>query len=346
MAQRRRKPVTIADESSQSSLRATLNWYFSKVYGRLEGPGTLPFYCDSRRVGVFAVEPGELAAGEPATLFKLFVCLAMYQARRDIVIMRQQAAMSRPAAKPLLSVPTLRSLVRKNRCMHLNSAASFDAGCSVYKRAGNVDCDCRPGVQCHVKDATVLLNRMGDMGKLPTSAWLHVWDSGGIATLLREIQLGERNPQRRAELLVNRFARIYRVGEKLATMFVSALSTPALAPGLTPWFPAVDGNELVIIDTNVARAVALLKGPTMTATYAQRVQWIRGQAHAIDLRDFDRRLPRFSPRVVQQALYAFCSKSNRLVQGTACPTNDDICAACVSELCPFAPASRQYPGQP
>ena len=55
--------------------------------GRIE---SVPFYCDSTRIGAFAVEPDELGAGTDAALFRLFVALSMYQALRDVVIMRQQ----------------------------------------------------------------------------------------------------------------------------------------------------------------------------------------------------------------------------------------------------------------
>lgn len=144
----------------------------------------------------------------------------------------------------------------------------------------------------------------------------------------------ESDPHLRAGLLVEQLARAYRVGVKLATMFVSALSTSALAPGLTPWFPAVDGNALVIVDTNVAQAVEQLRGPGV-GTYESCAHWIREHARAIDLRRYDLELPRFSPRLVQQALYAFCSKSNRLAQGTHCTLDARRCGACVPSLCPF-----------
>ena len=102
-----------------------------------------------------------------------------------------------------------------------------------------------------MKEATVVFNRMGDMGKLPTSAWLRLWKDGSVRDMLAYVCREEPSPTKRATLLVERFSRVHRVGRKLATMFVSALSTPALAPGLTPWFPMVDGNDLVVIDTNV-----------------------------------------------------------------------------------------------
>jgi len=328
--------ISLATHDSVSlALRATLAWYFSRVYGRLEGPGTLPFYCDPARVGYFAVSPAALAAGDSATLFRLFVSLAMFQARRDVLIMRQQARMSRDETRYLLSPSVIGRLAARSHCDLFDSAERFDSGCRVQKDGALVDCSYLPGAPCHVKDATVLLNRMGDMGKLPTSAWLHAWKGGLLKRLLKQVIADESEPQARAALLVGHFAKVYRVGVKLATMFVSALSTPALAPGLTPWFPAVDGNALVVVDTNVARAVDRLRKGEGLTTYEARANWIREQARKLDLREFASGAGSYSPRLVQQALYSFCSKSNREAQGHGCPAGGPGCRQCVPVLCPF-----------
>src|SRR5204862_5307538 len=130
--------------------------------------------------------------------------------------------------------------------------------------------------------------------KLPTAAWLLFWKNGGIHRVLDEVQRGEPSPVRRAVALVRRFGEVHRVGRKLATMFVSALSTPALAPGLTPWFPVIDGNELVVVDTNVARAVDALCAPGAPKSYDARERWVREQAAKIDLRMFQPELPAYS----------------------------------------------------
>jgi hypothetical protein len=191
-----------------------------------------------------------------------------------------------------------------------------------------------------VKNATVAFNRMGDMGKLPTSAWLHLWKGDGLRDLLYQVLDKERQPTRRAAIMVERLARVHRVGQKLATMYVSALSTPALAPGLTPWFPEIDGNQLVVIDTNVARAVDTLRGAGAPRSYAARERWVRERAAELDLRQFHRGLPRYSPRLVQQAVYAFCSKSNRVASADDCAVRDVACASCAPSLCPFAPSAK------
>ena len=316
------------------ALLAVIDWYSRQPFGYLQGPGKLPFYCDQSRVGAFAIAPEELAVGPDSALFRLFIMLSMYQALRDVVIMRQQREFS-SSLRVIADAGFVEHSIAEHPCTALLSAEGFEESCDVSKDGKKVDCGTCPGVACHVKDATVAFNRMGDMGKLPTSAWLRLWKPGGLKSVLTEVCNQETSPLRRADILVERFGQVHRVGRKLATMFVSALSTPALAPGLTPWFPEIDGNELVVIDTNVARAVDALRGPDATKTYHARAQWVREQAAQIDLRAFRADLPSYSPRLIQQALYVFCSKSNRVAQGDSCAVLTTPCSGCAPSLCPF-----------
>jgi hypothetical protein len=319
-----------ADASLQVAFR-----YFVRVVDHAP-ERWLPFYCDPQRVGAFAVTPDELAAGGDAAVFRLFVTLSMYQALRDVLIMRQQRSLPRASMRVVGDLGFVQRAIGKHECRMLLSAEAFEDGCDVSKLGDSVDCGTCPRVRCHVKDATVTFNRMGDMGKLPTSAWLRLWKDGGMRNVLADVCREEASPTKRAALLVERFARVHRVGRKLATMFVSALSTPALAPGLTPWFPDIDGSELVVVDTNVARAVDALRAPGEAKTYAARERWLCEQAAYLDLREFRPDLPRYSPRLVQQALYAFCSKSNRTAGGDACAGRATPCANCAPTICPFA----------
>lgn len=322
--------------SATSEINAIVAWYFGKVYGRREGPGILPYYCDASRVGRFAVSPAALAAGKPAAVFHLLVTMGMYQARRDVLVMELQRRMPGGAVAELRSPATLRRLIRLSRCPHLTCAAGFDAGCDIHGSGLRVTCSSQPRLPCHVKRASERLRRMADMGKFPTSAWLHFWADNEFRRGLTDVFSLPIASTARAELLVRSFCGIYRVGRKLATMFVSALSTPSLAPGLTPWFPSVDGSELVVVDTNVARVVDVLARGSVPRTYQQRDGWIRTQARKIDLRAFRRDLPRYSPRLVQQAFFAFRSRSNRVANGTDCCA-DGSCADCAPRACPFSP---------
>ena len=315
--------------------KAVARWYFNQ--GPVEG---VPFYCDRTRIGAFALDPERLAEGDDAAVFQLFVTLSMYQALRDVVIARQQRSLPRASMRVVADAAFLKRSVTRHACPALRSIEAFDAGCDVAKDGDAVDCGTCPGTACHVKEATRVFNRMGDMGKLPTSAWLRLWRGRGLRALLDDVCSSEPSAARRAELLVERFAAVHRVGRKLATMFVSALSTPALAPGLTPWFPEIDGNDLVVVDTNVARAVDALREPGASKTYDARATWVREQAAQLDLREFRTDLPAYSPRLVQEALYMFCSKSNRVARGDACASRTAPCAACAPSLCPFAGASE------
>ena len=324
------------DLDAADQLLAAVSWYFRTVYREAEGPGVLPFYCDRRKVGHFAVEAEALGAGHEDALFRLFVALAMFQARRDVVIMDQQRRLSAHAAVTLTSVAYIAREVGGNRCAHLASAAAFDEQCSVQKRGPSIDCDDHPGLKCHVKDATAAFNRMGDMGKLPTSAWLRAWACGRWAGLHAEVLAADADPAARAELMVTALSQVHRVGRKLATMFVSALSVPALAPGLTPWFPEIDGNQLIVVDTHVARAVDALRGGAAPRTYTSREAWLRKRALAFDLRTHAEDVPRYSPRLVQQALYWFCSRSNRTARSDVCAApRTQRCTRCAPLLCPF-----------
>jgi len=249
---------------------------------------------------------------------------------------RAQRSMASAETVVLTSPTRLRRLLDATDCEHLDSAASFDSDCDVSKVSGVVDCNSHPGTQCPVKSATNSLRRMGDSGKLPTSAWLHLWKSGRLYRSVADVCGLEANPARRADLLVARFAQVHRFGRKLATLFVTTLSTPALAPGLTPWFPSVDGSSLVVLDTHVGRAIDVLRSPHDHHTYEARSQWLTKQATRIDLREFSANAPSHSPRLIQQSLYAFGSRSNRTARHDPCAGRRTPCATCVRCLCPFA----------
>jgi len=310
-----------------ASIRTIARWYRETVYRKFEGPGTRPFYCDPARVGHFAVDPAALGRGEAAALFRLFVVLAMYQSRRDVDIMRRQRETGARDAANLATPSTLGRRISEGRCELLRSAEAFDAGCSVKRvfPSGRATCDHRPRTLCHVKDASRAIGRMGDLGKLPTSAWFQLGRGGGLPVIYEETCATEPDPVARATRLVHRLASVHRVGRKLATMFVSTVSTPELAPGLSPWAPAVAGSELVVVDTNLMAAVDRLNPGLSPKTYRAYDAFVRRAADAVG----------WSPRLLQQALYAYRSKSNRAARGDPC-AHLRRCSNCVQAVCPFA----------
>lgn len=128
--------------------------------------------------------PTNSPRGGPSAIFRLFVMMAMYQARRDVVIMAQQRSMSREAAALLFSADRIRRAVAASPCVLVEEARDFDGLCQVAKLGTLVDCPHLPGTPCHVKAATVRLNRMGDLGKMPTSAWRLFGKRGHLARTL------------------------------------------------------------------------------------------------------------------------------------------------------------------
>ncbi len=176
------RPWRLADGGSvkpaESSVIATLRWYFARRHREV------PFYCDVAQVGAFAVAPDELAEGTDVAIFRLFVTLSMYQALRDVTIMRRQRSLSRRSMRVVADVATVKRSIARHACPTLGSVEAFEEGCDVVKDGDGIDCGMCPGESCHVKDATRVFNRMGDMGKLPTSAWLRLWRGGGVKALL------------------------------------------------------------------------------------------------------------------------------------------------------------------
>lgn len=327
----------MAERRIVDELERIVAWYVATAWGSWEGPGVPPFYADPTRVGRFAVDLGAVAARDPDALFQMLVTLAAYQSRRDVDIMAIQRATPARQAAAMTSPRRLRVLVERTRCTNLRDPSTFDRGCDVRRdfTRERATCDTHPRTPCHVKDATSAIRRMGDLGKTPTSAWLHL-GSGGLVGWFDEICVAARDPHKRASYMVTRVAAIYRIGVKLASMFVTALSVPELSIGVAAWAPELDGSRIVVLDANVGHAIRQWRRGRGADTYAANARWLVSAASRIDLSRLRRDLPAVSPRFVQQAVYLFRSRSNRVAHGDACATK--TCDICPSALCPFRAA--------
>lgn len=317
-----------------ADLSAIVEWYLRNVYGRLEGPGCVPFFADASRVGSFAVDLDRLRCRDDTEMFRLLISLALFQSRRDVDIMAAQRRMSRTGIANLVSPRRLQTLIAAASCELMSDAARFDQRCDVRRDFSRerASCSHRPRTACHVKTATLAIRRMGDMGKLPTSAWLHV-GRVGVSTIFREACAFETAPRARAALLVDAFTSVRRVGRKIATLFVSTLATNELNPGFAPWSPDVDGSDLTVVDANVARTVRHLLGRPDMNTYPEIADWLVCAAREIDLTKYRSDLPATSARLLQQALYSFGSRSNRAAASDPCASR--ACRRCPSTACPF-----------
>ena len=327
-------PDAVPSRSAIAEARRIVGWYIDYAYGKVEGPRRIPYFADRERVGPFAVDLDALRARDNGALFRLLILMGLYQSRRDVDIMTLQRTMPVSAARALVAPSRLKVLVERSRCERLRSAGDFDVGCDVHRDfdRGIASCGHRPRTKCHVKDATLAIHRMGDMGMLPTSAWLHL-GPGGLRRWFDEACAATPSPTERARLLVARLATIHRIGPKLAAMYVSALSAPELTPGFAPWRPEIDGSRIVVVDTNVGRVIDYLRRGRGPRTYERMATWLIAVADEIDLRRFRRDLPARSPRLVQQAFYVFRSRSNRVDRQDPCAKRS--CPGCPSKTCPF-----------
>lgn len=321
-------PQTIGEVAS------IVRWYLRVAYGRWEGPGCLPFFCDHSAVGRFAINLAKLKARDEGALFQLLIALSLYQSRRDVDVMVIQRNMPRRDAVALTSHRRLKVMIEDSRCDRLRTADRFDTGCDVHRDfdRDRGACNHRPRTACHVKAATRAIGRMGDMGKLPTSAMLHLGIRGMNGAIDDAIAAADC-PRQRATWLVERLAEIYRIGIKLASLYVSALSTDELSPGNAVLSPMIRGEHLVVVDANVIRLLGTLRSDRGPKTYSALSTWLVALAERIDLSRLDPRLPVFSPRLIQQALYVFGSRSNRSARLDGCAVS--ACDECPSSTCPF-----------
>jgi hypothetical protein len=317
-----------------AAARAAVDWYLATTYRHWEGPGVLPAYCDPLRVGGFAVDPVALRSGHEDALFKLLVAFVMYQSHRDVDVMRKQRAAPLDDVALVTSRTHLAAAIAIARCPLLATPRSLETGCKVLRhpRTARYACRDRPRTTCPTKVAARTIGRMADLGKAPISATLRLRAFGGLNGLLRSVEQREPDPRLRADRLVHELSRFHRIKRKLASMYVSALSVPELAPGYTPWWPRVDGHDLVVVDANVRRAIIAFRG--RPSSYDADRAWIDLAADAIALDRLDPDLPRRSPRIVQQAIYWHASRSNRAAAGDPCAVRS--CGRCSPRICPFA----------
>ncbi|MCC6644555.1 MAG: hypothetical protein IT374_03160 [Polyangiaceae bacterium] len=204
-------------------------------------------------------------------------------------------------------------------------------------------CRANPSAACHLKRHTVLLKRYGHFGKVPTSLALMVREAGALdlPAVRRSVLRQEKDPAARARALEVTLSRAWRVSQKIASMFLSAVSNPDLSAGAAPWSRGVDWTYFVVIDSNVDLFLASV-GYRGARSYDARREFVRALAREIDLRELDGRLHPFNPRLVQQAMYLFMSAANRRALATDCMhVGREACSGCPSALkrrCPVATA--------
>jgi hypothetical protein len=301
--------------------------------------GVAAMFCRHDRVGHFAIDHAALSANSPEALFRLLVTMTMFQRRSDLQIMRVLRGISYEDAFELTDATKLLSLADDN-CEFARTLDALINQCDLWKcpQTKRGICGQRPTSTCHLKRHTELLKRYGHFGKMPTSAALML-RAHGVTDLpsLRAQQIWERiaDPHNRAIALEGAISRAWRISEKIAAMYLSALTNQDLSGKLAPWAEGVDSDHFVVIDSNVDLFLKAIdyRG---SMTYRARRVFIQSLAARINLDEFHPGIRRHNPRLVQQALYMFMSESNRRANTADCCYDEP--ASC--DRCPLALASH------
>jgi len=321
-------------------VRAVTDWYLRIHHARSDAPGAAAMFCDPEIVGPFAVNREAIVAGDGAALFRMLVATAMFQRRQDQQILRILRGISPTAAQEITDLARLAGLAGDSPCPHLKTAESLRERCDLTKdpTTGLGACAERPAEPCHLKRHTVTLKRYGHFGKMPTSVALSIKESGArdLSDLVVRVLGAHRTRLARGIALEAALSAAWRVSQKIASMFLSALTNPDLSPGCTvPWATRVDWTYFIVVDSNVDLLLASI-GYAGRGTYDARRDFIRALAVRIDLRVLDGRLRSFNPRIIQQAMYLFMSVINR----GALPDDCSHLGAAACRRCPPTLAGR------
>lgn len=315
---------------------AVVRWYLRLHHRTVDDPGTARTFRDRRKVGAFAVSADAVRSGDSDALFRLLIATTMFQRRQDLQIMRILRSLSEAQVAQLTRPKLLLALVDEKTCPQMGSTSALHNACDLAKDPATKEgtCSANPHAACHLKVHTVWLRRYGHFGKVPTSAALMLREAGvqGLSQLREKVLRETEDPQQRAEALLRSLSRAWRVSDKIASMFLSALSTPDLASGPTPWADGIDWTQFVVIDSNVDLYLKSI-GYRGSKSYDARRAFVRALAQRIDLRRLRRGLIAFNPRLVQQAMYLFMSSTNRKAAARDClHIGQRACRRCPHDL--------------
>ncbi len=325
--------------------REMVAWYLRVHRGRLSDLGGADMYCDPARVGPLAVSRSALQRGEGGALFRMLVATTLFQRQADRQVLRILREMPVEGARELGSAERLLELVDEGRCPRMVSTEALRTECDLDKDPVTREgcCSANPEVACHLKRHTVLLRRYGHFGKVPTSVALTLRELGvdGLPGLYAWVRMSVEEPEARARALEESLSRAWRVNQKVACMFLAAISNPDLSPGLTPWQEGLDWTYFVVVDSNADLFLGQL-GYRGGNSYDARRAFFQELARRIDLSEMDASLRPYNPRLVQQAAYLFMSASNRRLAPHDCmhagPSACGTCPKALADMCPVRAA--------
>ncbi len=330
-----------------AAARAVTSWYLRSYFGTEDDVGVAAMFCRPDRVGHFAVERGALRAGDPDALFRLLVTMTMFQRRSDLQIMRVLRGIAPADALELTDAARLLALA-DDGCELARSLDTLLGRCDLGKcpETKRGLCGQRPDSACQLKRHTELLKRYGHFGKVPTAAALMLRARGveDLPNLRDRIWEETADPHARALALEAAISRSWRISEKIAAMYLSALTNQDLSGELAPWSGGVDTDHFVVVDSNVDLFLKKIeyRGPM---SYRGRRMFVQALAARIHLDELHPDVRRYNPRIVQQALYMFMSESNRRANLADCchdaPVSCGRCPATLAARCSFNVAGDQ-----
>lgn len=331
--------TTRPTQAQIAATRAVVGWYVRNYFRQPHDPGVTARFCDPAVVGAWAVDAMDLRAGEPSALFRLLLATAMFQRRQDQQILRILRATPPAAADELTDPLALLQMARSCGCSALVTNDSLLKKCDLTKdpETKRGRCTYAPTTPCRLKEHTVWLRRYGHFGKVPTSAALVLQEhgAGDLRGVYESVIREHRSRIARAAALESTLSRIWRVNQKIACMFLSAVSNPDLAGDLAPWSGGLDWRRFVVVDSNVDLFLNSI-GYAGSATYDARRSFVQELALQIDLRAEGARSHGNNPRLVQQAMFVFMSIANRRATQVDCmhrPASCSLCPRAVRKHC-------------
>lgn len=320
--------------------REIVGWYLKYHYGTPDDPGMPAMFCNPEKVGHFAITKEEFERGDPKALFRVLVATTLFQRRQDVQVMRILKGITKEQVELLTSKEKLLSLAEELPCQHIKSNQALLELCGLDKTSKGVGCCAQnKNLDCHLKKHTMWLKRYGHFGKVPTSLAM-VLKEGNWENLNELYQMAlKSSPTRRgrAKLLEQHLSLAWRVNQKIASMFLSMLTNPALLEK-PPWIKSIDWSYFIVIDSNIDIFLKSIKY-NGGSSYDARRDFIAALARRIKLQLPGGEPVSGNPRIVQQALYLFTSSANRRALVGDC-TRLDICTSCPRALasrCAFSP---------
>jgi hypothetical protein len=320
-------------------------WYL-RVHRATDDMGLPAMFCSSERVGAFAVDAAQLRAGDGDALARVLIATTMFQRRQDQQILRILQGMAPERVEALCSIQGLLRGAEEAGCQHLLGLDALLSSCDLDKdpvtKRGT--CAANPEIMCPLKGHTEWLKRYGHFGKVPTSVALAI-KARGVEDLAQLYELARASTEDRASAALwieEALCAAWRINDKIAAMFLSAVSNPDLSPdGTAPWAEGLDWTRYVVIDSNVDLFLRAIGYGGSMSSYAARRAFICELAAEIDLAALDPSLHSYNPRLIQQAMYLFMSSTNRRTLQADCSREAPrSCAACDDALSARCPMRR------